>query len=199
MIVALLTFVAASILVDLPVEHVARADPGAVPRRLLLRPARACWSACAPSSSTTCRFYQTFVLQPLIFLGGVFYSATLLPEPFRDAHAVQPRLLHDRARPLRLPRLQRDATSRSRSLFLTVAAAALFAAEPAAVQTRLPPARVAGARRGGRRRGPVSRRRPRRARAAGCRCRAGARRPAASLQPSDSRPAPWSTPPALMT
>jgi ABC-2 type transport system permease protein len=27
-------------------------------------------------------FYQTFVLQPLIFLGGVFYSASLLPEPF---------------------------------------------------------------------------------------------------------------------
>jgi ABC-2 type transport system permease protein len=26
--------------------------------------------------------YQTFVLQPLIFLGGVFYSASLLPEPF---------------------------------------------------------------------------------------------------------------------
>jgi len=26
--------------------------------------------------------YQQFVLQPLIFLGGVFYSASLLPEPF---------------------------------------------------------------------------------------------------------------------
>ncbi len=26
--------------------------------------------------------YQTFVLQPLIFLGGVFYSATSLPEPW---------------------------------------------------------------------------------------------------------------------
>ena len=28
-------------------------------------------------------FYQTFLLQPLIFLGGVFYSAALLPEPFQ--------------------------------------------------------------------------------------------------------------------
>lgn len=27
-------------------------------------------------------FYQTFILQPLIFLGGIFYSAALLPEPF---------------------------------------------------------------------------------------------------------------------
>lgn len=26
--------------------------------------------------------YQQFVLQPLIFLGGIFYSASLLPEPF---------------------------------------------------------------------------------------------------------------------
>lgn len=27
--------------------------------------------------------YQTFILQPLIFLGGVFYSASLLPDTFR--------------------------------------------------------------------------------------------------------------------
>lgn len=27
--------------------------------------------------------YQTFILQPLIFLGGVFYSAALLPEAFK--------------------------------------------------------------------------------------------------------------------
>jgi ABC-2 type transport system permease protein len=27
--------------------------------------------------------YQQFVIQPLIFLGGVFYSGSLLPEPFR--------------------------------------------------------------------------------------------------------------------
>ena len=56
-------------------------------------------------------FYQTFVLQPLIFLGGVFYSATLLPAAVRDADAVRPRLLHDRARPLRVPRLLARRTS----------------------------------------------------------------------------------------
>jgi ABC-2 type transport system permease protein len=35
-------------------------------------------------------FYQTFVLQPLIFLGGVFYSASLLPEPFHTLTHFNP-------------------------------------------------------------------------------------------------------------
>ena len=34
--------------------------------------------------------YQQFVLQPLIFLGGVFYSASLLPEPFQTLTHVNP-------------------------------------------------------------------------------------------------------------
>jgi ABC-2 type transport system permease protein len=33
---------------------------------------------------------QTFVLQPLIFLGGVFYSASLLPEPFETITHFNP-------------------------------------------------------------------------------------------------------------
>ena len=35
-------------------------------------------------------FAQTFVLQPLIFLGGVFYSASLLPEPFQTLTHFNP-------------------------------------------------------------------------------------------------------------
>jgi len=35
-------------------------------------------------------FAQTFVLQPLIFLGGVFYSADLLPEPFQTLTHFNP-------------------------------------------------------------------------------------------------------------
>jgi ABC-2 type transport system permease protein len=35
-------------------------------------------------------FYQTFILQPLIFLGGVFYSASLLPEPFQTLTHFDP-------------------------------------------------------------------------------------------------------------
>lgn len=35
-------------------------------------------------------FYQTFVLSPMIFLGGVFYSSTLLPEPFKTLILLNP-------------------------------------------------------------------------------------------------------------
>jgi ABC-2 type transport system permease protein len=35
-------------------------------------------------------FAQQFVLQPLIFLGGVFYSASLLPEPFETITHFNP-------------------------------------------------------------------------------------------------------------
>ena len=35
-------------------------------------------------------FYQTFVLQPLIFLGGVFYSASLLPSRSRRSPTSTP-------------------------------------------------------------------------------------------------------------
>src|SRR6187551_2226533 len=35
-------------------------------------------------------FAQTFVLQPLIFLGGVFYSAALLPQPFETLTNFNP-------------------------------------------------------------------------------------------------------------
>jgi ABC-2 type transport system permease protein len=34
--------------------------------------------------------YQQFILQPLIFLGGVFYSASLLPEPFQTLTHFNP-------------------------------------------------------------------------------------------------------------
>jgi ABC-2 type transport system permease protein len=35
-------------------------------------------------------FVQTFVLTPLIFLGGVFYSAALLPQPFQSLTEFNP-------------------------------------------------------------------------------------------------------------
>jgi ABC-2 type transport system permease protein len=35
-------------------------------------------------------FAQTFILQPLIFLGGVFYSASLLPQPFETLTKFNP-------------------------------------------------------------------------------------------------------------
>ena len=35
-------------------------------------------------------FYQTFIIQPLIFLGGIFYSASLLSEPFHTLTHINP-------------------------------------------------------------------------------------------------------------
>lgn len=35
-------------------------------------------------------FYQTFIIQPLIFLGGIFYSVSLLSEPFHTLTQVNP-------------------------------------------------------------------------------------------------------------
>jgi ABC-type multidrug transport system, permease component len=42
----------------------------------------------------------TFILTPLTYLGGVFYSVTLLP-PGRGGHPRQPDLLHGQRLPLR--------------------------------------------------------------------------------------------------
>ena len=35
-------------------------------------------------------FYQQFLLQPLLFLGGTFYTVSLLPEPFETATHLNP-------------------------------------------------------------------------------------------------------------
>ena len=72
-------------------------------------------------------FAQTFVLQPLIFLGGVFYSRVAAARALRDAHPLQPGLLHDRPRPLRLPRLLGDEHRAVARVPDASATAALFA------------------------------------------------------------------------
>ena len=89
MIVAVLTFAAASVLVDIPVEHplvllVSIFLVGFFFAQLgVLVGVRA-------EQFDDVSFAQTFVLQPLIFLGGVFYSASLLPEPFRTLTHFDP-------------------------------------------------------------------------------------------------------------
>ena len=89
LLVAALTFVAASFLIDIPVEH-----------PLILLPALFLvgffFSQLGVLVGTRAEqfddvsFAQTFVLQPLIFLGGVFYSASLLPEPFETITHLNP-------------------------------------------------------------------------------------------------------------
>jgi ABC-2 type transport system permease protein len=89
MIVATLTFITASFLVDLPVEH-----PFVLLAALLLVGTffaqLGVLVGVRAEQFDDVSFYQTFVLQPLIFLGGVFYSATLLPEPFETLTRFDP-------------------------------------------------------------------------------------------------------------
>ena len=104
MLVGTLTFIAASFLVDLPVSEPLILIPGLFLTGFFFAQLGVLVGVRAEQFDDV-SFAQTFVLQPLIFLGGVFYSASLLPGAVRDAHAVQPDLLHDQPHPLRLPGL----------------------------------------------------------------------------------------------
>jgi ABC-2 type transport system permease protein len=89
MIVSLLTFVAASILVDVPVEHVLVAVPALFLVGFFFAQLGVLVGVRAEQFDDV-SFAQTFVLQPLIFLGGVFYSAALLPQPFETITHFNP-------------------------------------------------------------------------------------------------------------
>ncbi len=89
LIVASLTFVAASLLVDLPVEHVLVLIPGLFLVGFFFSQLGVLIGVRAEQFDDV-SFAQTFVLQPLIFLGGVFYSATLLPQPFQTLTHFNP-------------------------------------------------------------------------------------------------------------
>ena len=82
MIVATLTFGAASVLVDMPLEHVLVLFPSLFLVGFFFGQLGVLVGVRAEQFDDV-SFYQTFLLQPLIFLGGVFYSAALLPEPFQ--------------------------------------------------------------------------------------------------------------------
>jgi ABC-2 type transport system permease protein len=89
MIVAVLTFAAASLLVDLPVAHVLVLVPALVLVGFFFAQAGVLIGVRAEQFDDV-SVAQTFVLQPLIFLGGVFYSASLLPEPFQTLTHFNP-------------------------------------------------------------------------------------------------------------
>jgi ABC-2 type transport system permease protein len=88
-IVALLTFLAASILISIPVEHVLVLLPALFLVGFFFAQLGVLIGVRAEQFDDV-SVAQTFVLQPLIFLGGVFYSATLLPEPFRTLTHFDP-------------------------------------------------------------------------------------------------------------
>ncbi len=88
-LVALLTFTASSILVGVPVEHVLVLVPALLLVGFFFAQLGVLVGVRAEQFDDV-SFAQTFVLQPLIFLGGVFYSASLLPEPFQTITHFNP-------------------------------------------------------------------------------------------------------------
>ena len=89
MTVAVLTFLASSLLVDLPVEHALVLIPSLFLVGFFFSQLGVLIGVRAEQFDDVA-FAQTFILQPLIFLGGVFYSATLLPEPYETLTHFNP-------------------------------------------------------------------------------------------------------------
>jgi len=125
MIVATLTFAVASVLVDIPVEHPLVLLPALFLVGFFFAQLGVLVGLRAEQFDDV-SFYQTFILTPLIFLGGVFYSASLLDEPFRTLTRFDP--VYYMIGLVRYGFLGYAEASVTLSLaFLLVAAAVLFA------------------------------------------------------------------------
>ena len=88
-LVAILTFTVAAILIHMPVEHVLVVIPGLFLVGFFFAQLGVLVGVRAEQFDDV-SFAQTFVLQPLIFLGGVFYSASLLPSFFQTLTQFNP-------------------------------------------------------------------------------------------------------------
>jgi ABC-2 type transport system permease protein len=89
LLVAVITFCAAALLVDLPVENVLVLIPALFLVGFFFSQLGVLIGVRAEQFDDVA-FAQTFILQPLIFLGGVFYSAALLPQPFQTLTHFNP-------------------------------------------------------------------------------------------------------------
>jgi ABC-2 type transport system permease protein len=89
LLVAALTFIAASLLVELPVDHIVVLVPALFLVGFFFSQLGVLIGVRAEQFDDV-SFAQTFILQPLIFLGGVFYSASLLPQPFETLTHFNP-------------------------------------------------------------------------------------------------------------
>jgi ABC-2 type transport system permease protein len=89
LIVATLTFVVSVVLVGLPVENVLVLIPSLFLVGFFFSQLGVLIGVRAEQFDDVA-FAQTFILQPLIFLGGVFYSAALLPQPFETLTHFNP-------------------------------------------------------------------------------------------------------------
>ncbi len=123
--IATLTFTAASVLVDVPIEHWYVLLPGLFLVGFFFAQLGVLVGVRAEQFDDV-SFAQTFVLQPLIFLGGVFYSASLLPQPFETLTQFDP--VYYMIGLVRYGFLGYSETNVALSLLLlTLAASALFA------------------------------------------------------------------------
>jgi ABC-2 type transport system permease protein len=124
-LVAALTFVVASLLVDLPVDHILILIPGLFLVGFFFSQLGVLIGVRAEQFDDVA-IAQTFILTPLIFLGGVFYSASLLPQPFETLTRFNP--VYYMIGLVRYGFLGYTETSIALSLLaLTAATAALFA------------------------------------------------------------------------
>ncbi|MBJ7469986.1 MAG: ABC transporter permease [Solirubrobacteraceae bacterium] len=89
MLIATLTFLTASVLIDLPVEHPLILIPSLFLVGFFFSQLGVLVGVRAEQFDDV-SFAQTFVLTPLIFLGGVFYSSSLLPEPYQTLTHLNP-------------------------------------------------------------------------------------------------------------
>ncbi|MBI5310376.1 MAG: ABC transporter permease [Actinobacteria bacterium] len=89
MTVSTITFLVAFVLVDLPVENPLVLVAGIFLVGFFFSQLGVLVGVRAEQFDDVA-FYQTFVLTPLIFLGGVFYSVTLLPEPWQTISHFNP-------------------------------------------------------------------------------------------------------------
>lgn len=88
-IIATITLITASLLIDIPLAH-----PFILITSLLFSglffASLGVFVGLRAETFDQISFYQTFILQPLIFLGGIFYSVSLLPEPFHTLTQFNP-------------------------------------------------------------------------------------------------------------
>ena len=89
MLVSTLAFTAASLLVHVPVDHILILVPALFLVGFFFAQLGVLVGVRAEQFDDV-SFAQTFVLQPLIFLGGVFYSSALLPQPFETLTHLNP-------------------------------------------------------------------------------------------------------------
>jgi ABC-2 type transport system permease protein len=87
--VATLTFLVSVVLVGLPVDHALVLIPALFLVGFFFSQLGVLVGVRAEQFDDVA-FAQTFVLQPLIFLGGVFYSAALLPQPWETLTRFDP-------------------------------------------------------------------------------------------------------------